>query len=254
MRAQCYSRDGTEGAFVKGCSGEALSQRRARQAAQKVSPRLRPIGFRRPLGGISRKRSLRHLPGGKTLYSRLCEPCISRSAASGTFRAWTLRPNQPPPSAGGRKRRPLARTTPSPKSASRQRAFSRSSPPACRKCPARSASMAKRDRHSAGGDMARVGERAPAQIESRRAGESGSRLRERFSKPSRASTSWPLTADELTADAVSWITARLPDRDRNPCLTEPDAQRQSRQAAADDRDGFQCRHGLFPSAAQRTDD
>ena len=44
--------------------------------------------------------------------------------------------------------------------------------------------------------------------------------------------------------------ARLPDRDRDSLLAQPDAERQSRQAAADDGDGFQSPAWPIPFAAR----
>ena len=99
VRPERDSSDGTEGAFVEGRSGEALPQRRARLAAQQVCPGLRS---HRCLRGRPAEQAadidLAVLAGGRTRHSPIREPCISRSAASGTLRAWTLRPNQRRPS------------------------------------------------------------------------------------------------------------------------------------------------------------
>ena len=68
--------------------------------------------------------------------------------------------------------------------------------------------------------------------------EDGSRLEKRIDQPQPPQDTLAATADELAADAVSRIMACLPHRDRDSPLTEPKAQRQSRQATADDGDGF----------------
>lgn len=51
-----------------------------------------------------------------------------------------------------------------------------------------------------------------------------------------------ISADEFTANPVPRILARLPNCDGNCALPQADAQGQSRQPAANDRDGFARRH------------
>ena len=54
------------------------------------------------------------------------------------------------------------------------------------------------------------------------------------------------SADEFAADAVARVIARLADRHRNFLLPQSDAQRQTGEAAADNRDGFWRRHLFKP--------
>src|SRR5215472_9101382 len=51
-----------------------------------------------------------------------------------------------------------------------------------------------------------------------------------------------IAADEFAADTVPGITSGFPNRDGNFALPQTDAQCESRQPAADDRDGFAGRH------------
>ena len=54
------------------------------------------------------------------------------------------------------------------------------------------------------------------------------------------------SADEFAADAVARIMSGFAKRHRNFLLPQPDAQRKSGEAAADNRDGFWRRHLFEP--------
>ena len=56
------------------------------------------------------------------------------------------------------------------------------------------------------------------------------------------------SADEFTADTVTRVIARLAKRHRNFLLPQSDAQRQTGEAAADNRDRFRRRHFIQGAA------
>src|ERR1035437_4147617 len=75
-----------------------------------------------------------------------------------------------------------------------------------------------------------------------RAGVNGTGLFKTREQSEPFENSLPVAADEFAANAVTWITARLPDCDWNSALPQADAQGQSRQPASNNRDGFARRH------------
>jgi len=95
-----------------------------------------------------------------------------------------------------------------------------------------------RDRHSAGAGSWRTGDRRAGR---HRAGQLTAREQAEPFEHGLA-----VAADEFAADPVPRIAPGLPDGHRHAALAQADAQRQSRQSAANDGDGFGQSHGVNP--------
>lgn len=79
------------------------------------------------------------------------------------------------------------------------------------------------------------------------------RLKEHVPKAEAPKRFQAKSADEFAADSMPWILPGLPDRHGHVALPEPDAERESRQSASDNGDGFQRAHSRVMNSLRHKD-